>query len=823
MHFSITPYLSSLPAGSIAEKVNATLADHNAIVVTAPPGAGKSTLLPLTIHNGLASANEKIILLEPRRIAARQIAERMAQMTNTKLGEEIGYRVRFENRTSSLTRIEVLTEGMLTRMIADDPTLDGISTVIFDEFHERSLITDTALALVLETQKTIRPDLRIVIMSATIDTETICRMLNAPLIESQGRMYDIDIRYAEEATMFNCVEVTARAISRACRETEGNILAFLPGQAEIKRCAEMIQSLQNDSLHICPLYGQLSVEEQRRAILPTKDGIRKIVLATPIAETSLTIEGVTVVVDSGLCRRLVYDPRSALERLQTVRISMDMARQRSGRAGRLAPGVCYRLWTKATEARMADCREPEILSADLSSLVLDIAAWGGNDIEQLPWITPPPQANIIQANKLLLCLGAIDNNGHITPHGKRLSILPCHPRIAQMLTIAETTPLKALAADIAALLEEKDPMAQDTNADINDRITTLREIRKRKKTGTWQRIIHVAEQYRRLVHASEDNMPLSPYDAGKLIANAYPERIAIAEGNATFLLANGERVTLDTTDDLHACHTLAVASLGKRIFLASPVSEDTLQEIAISAERLLWDSKQGRVSAVREQRIGHIVLESNPIDIADRNAAMDIAVNVVKKEGLSLLNFNDDTARLQRRLATVANWHKELALPDVSSEQLLHTADSWLPMYLNGPITAAEIKRIDLTAVIWGMLTYEQQQTVERLAPTHITVPTNSRIRLDYRNGADAPVLSVRLQECFGMTDTPRVDDGSRPILMELLSPGFKPVQLTQDLRSFWNGTYFEVRKEMKRRYPKHYWPDNPLEAQAVRGVKRNT
>ena len=821
MQFSITPYLSALPAGSIAEDVNATLADHNAIVFTAPPGAGKSTLLPLTIYNGQASTNEKILLLEPRRIAARQIAERMAQMTNTKLGEEIGYRVRFENRTSSLTRIEVLTEGILTRMIVDDPTLEGVSTVIFDEFHERSLITDTALALVLETQKTIRPDLRIVVMSATIDTETICQILNAPLIESQGRMYDVDIRYAEEATIFNCAETTARTISRACRETGGNILAFLPGQAEIKRCMEMIQDLQSDTLYICPLYGQLSVEEQRRAILPTKEGIRKIVIATPIAETSLTIEGVTVVVDSGFCRKLVYDPRSALEHLETVRISMDMARQRSGRAGRLASGVCYRLWNKATEARMADCREPEILSADLSSLVLDIAAWGGNDIERLPWITTPPHANIIQANKLLDSLGAIDNNGRITPHGKQLATLPCHPRIAQMLTIAKTPTLKALAADIAALLEEKDPMAQNQSADINDRIMMLREMRNRKKAGAWQRIIHVAAQYRRIVHTGEDNTTPSPYDTGRLIANAYPERISMAEGSNIFLLANGERVTLDTTDDLHACHTLAVAAMGKRIFLASPISMETLHEMTTSTERLLWDSKQGRISAVRELRIGHIVLEAKAIDTIDRDAAMDIAVNVVKKEGLSLLNFGDDTSRLQRRLATVAIWHPELALPNVSSEHLLLTAESWLPMYLNGPITAAEIKRIDLSAVIWGMLTYEQQQTVERLAPTHITVPTNSRIRLDYRNGTDAPVLSVRLQECFGMTDTPCVDNGTRPILMELLSPGFKPVQLTQDLRSFWNGTYFDVRKEMKRRYPKHYWPDNPLEAQAVRGVKR--
>lgn len=822
MPFSLTSYLSSLPAGSIAEDVNAALATHNAVVVTAPPGAGKSTLLPLTICNAQQNSNDKILLLEPRRIAARQIAERMAQMTETSLGKDIGYKVRFENKTSQDTRIEVLTEGILTRMIIDDATLDGVSTVIFDEFHERSLVTDTALALVLETQKTIRPDLRIVIMSATIDTVNICRMLNAPLIESKGRMYDVDIIYADEATIYNCADTTARMISRACRETEGSILAFLPGQGEIKKCAELIHDLQSDSLSVHQLYGQLTAEEQRQAIMPPQDGRRKIVLATPIAETSLTIEGITVVVDSGFCRKMVYDPRCALERLETVRISMDMARQRSGRAGRLAPGVCYRLWTKATEARMTDCREPEILSADLSGLVLSIAAWGGNDTERLPWLTTPPATHLLQAKDILSNLGAIDKNGTITAHGKRLSVLPCSPRIAQMLTVANTSKLKALASDIAALLEEKDPMSKDVNADINYRITALREARRRGRHGIWQRIIHVAEQYRRLVHASEDNSPHSPNDTGRLIAYAYPERIAMAEGGNTFLLANGDRVSLDYADSLVSHNTLAVASLGKRIFLASPISDDCLREMGTSSNRLLWDSKQGRISAVQELRIGHIILESKPIENKDRDAAMSLAANIINKEGLSLLNFNDDTRRLQQRIATVANWHPELSLPDVSSERLLQTANEWLPMYLTNQITAAEMKRIDITAVIWGMLSYEQQQTVDRLAPTHIQVPTKSRIRIDYRDGADAPVLSVRLQECFGMTDTPCVDNGKRRVLMELLSPGFKPVQLTQDLRSFWNGTYFDVRKEMKRRYPKHHWPDNPLEAEAVRGVKRN-
>ncbi len=778
-------------------------------------------MLPLTIYKSLPRGQGKVILLEPRRVAARQIAERMAQMTGTVLGDMVGYRVRFESKVSANTGVEVLTEGILTRMMVGDPTLDGISTIIFDEFHERGINTDTALALALETQRVIRPDLKIVIMSATIDATAICQALKAPLIESKGRMYDVEVTYGDEATVYNCAEVVAATVCKAWRETKGSILAFLPGEGEIAKCAEMLENAFPPSTVLYPLYGRLSSKEQRAAIAPPHDGERKIVLATPIAETSITIEGVTVVVDSGSCRRMVYDPRSALEHLETVRISMDMARQRMGRAGRVSAGRCYRLWSKATEAQMQECREPEIATADLTSLVLDVAAWGGGEIEKLPWLTPPPTSNVRRAEELLLSLGAIDGRHRVTPHGEALAKLPCHPRIAQMLIKAEGNTQKALATDIAALLEERDPLSKDNDADINIRIAELRKARQRRTLGKWRHIAMIAEQYRRMIGAREDNRDIDPCDTGMLIATAFPERVAMLQQDGTYKLANGERANLDPTDSLHAYDLLAIATADRKIFLASPVDKDGLSHLTKVCERVAWDDKSGRVTAMREWRVGRIVLSAKPMESVSHDEAENIVIQVIKAEGRSLLNLSDTFLRLQQRVVTCAAWHPELDLPDVTTDGLLERADEWLPMYSGGAITAAGLRKIDMAAVLWAQLSYEQQNEVDHIAPSHVTMPTGSHIRIDYREASDAPVVSVRLQECFGMTDTPRVDNGKRPLLMELLSPGFKPVQLTKDLRSFWSDAYFEVRKELRRRYPKHYWPDNPLEAQAVRGVKR--
>ena len=769
-------------------------------------------------------------MLEPRRLAARQIAERMASLLNENVGETVGFRIRFEKNVSSKTRVEVVTEGILTRMLIADPTLEGVSVVIFDEFHERSLNSDVALAMTRESQDIVRPDLKIVIMSATIDATTICRDLDAPLINSEGRMFDVEVFNSErDIDVRNVSEEVARAVCKAHREHEGDILAFLPGQAEILRCKDFLGS-DLPGTSVIPLYGNLSSQEQRTAIMPSAKGGRKVVLATPIAETSLTINGVRIVVDSGFCKTLVFDPRSGLSHLETVRISMDMANQRKGRAGRVAEGVCYRLWSRATERRMAESRKPEIVEADLSPMMLDVAAWGGGEVMRLPWLTPPPQGNVARASRLLQMLDAVDNEGNITEIGKMLSKMPCHPRISKMLVAAKNDRMKALAADIAAVLEERDPLSSfENDADINTRIGLLRKARKNNSDGKWNRIILIANEYLRLAHVRSDNEQPDAFETGELVASAYPERIAKSfDSNGKYKLASGDNAIVNPKDDLASHEWLAVAELNAssgNVFLASPLKKESLPALTKMRDNIYWDGKKGQVFARNELYIGSLVVESRQIQGDCNKQIIKVLCEACAKEGRSMLDFSDEVERLQRRISVVASWHPELELPDLSTERILKTADEWLPFYLeNGgklKTSIIELKKIDLCAAIWAMLSYEQQRAVDRLAPSHIVVPTGSRIRVDYRQGTDNPIVSVRLQECFGLADTPCVDDGKRPILMELLSPGFKPVQLTQDLRSFWQGTYFEVKKELKRRYPKHYWPENPLEAEAVRWVKR--
>ena len=837
---------NSLPASLIANDVNETLAGNQSLVVTAPPGAGKSTLLPLTILAGQNNDGGKILMLEPRRLAARQIAERMAQMLGEEVGKTVGYRIRFENKVSKQTRIEVLTEGILTRMLVDDATLAGVSVVIFDEFHERSINSDLALALTRQAQEIIRPDLKIVIMSATIDASNICAALKAPLIESEGRMFPVEINYSTTETdkhfpysSSSIASATTSAIVKAHGEHEGDILAFLPGQGEIERCMELLGTSLSPT-EVLPLYGNLSSEQQRRAIAPSRQGERKVVLATPIAETSITIEGVRVVVDSGLCRQVMFDSRTGLSHLETVRISRDMATQRMGRAGRVAEGTCYRLWTKASEHLMAEQRTAEIEDADLAPMILDIAAFGENNVETLPWLTLPPRANVFKAKNLLMQLGAIDENGNITQLGKRMSALPCHPRIARMILATQhstfnTPHSTSLACDIAALLEEKDPLADSNNTDLSLRMSMLRSARKRKQMGRWARIAMIAAEYRRMAHANENNSDPVPEDVGLLVAYAYPERIALSANNVGgYRLASGDNVQLDSNDSQSAHSWLAIASLYSkpgntgRVFLAAPLNPNDLDESIIKErDNISWDTKQGCVTMQKERRIGKLLVDSKPIHNADKEDVIYIICEAMSKNGLSMLAWSDEQVqRLQRRVAQVAAWHPELNIPDISTEHLIANAKDWLPLYLDegGHVksTINELRRLNLAEIMWNIIPYETQVEIDRLAPTHIKVPTGSQIRIDYRQGAEAPVLSVRLQECFGMEQTPCVNDGQQPVLMELLSPGFKPVQLTQDLASFWKGTYFEVRKELRRRYPKHYWPENPLEAEAVKGVKRN-
>lgn len=869
--------LGRLPVAAIAGTLNETLRDSTAVIVTAAPGAGKSTLLPLTLLQAQWDAGSlpatlgrelparevaKIIVLEPRRVAARQIASRMAWLLGEGVGDTVGYRIRFESRVSVRTRIEVVTEGVLTRMLLDDPALEGVAVVVFDEFHERSLNTDEAFALTRQCQQLLRDDLRLVVMSATIDTSTLRDALQCPVLESEGRMFPVEVIHtAEEADAQNVSQLTARTILQAHRDHEGDILAFLPGEGEIRRVEEMIAG-SLEGTRVYPLYGLLSNDEQARAIAPSAPGDRKVVLATPIAETSLTIEGVRVVVDSGLCRKMVFDVRSGLNHLETVRVSMDMATQRTGRAGRVAPGVCYRLWSKGTEARMEAVRRPEILDADLTSLALDAALWGERDVERLPWLTPPPRASLAYARTLLQSLGALDGEGRVTPQGRALSKLPCHPRIARMLLAADTPERKALAADIAALLDEKDPLAGEGDVSVSTRLDALRRERHGGRAGRWGRIVKIARQYAEMImerHGDagslpakhcrglaarvpiadwqsasqsqalhDDNASVNPFEVGALLASAYPERIGKAwrEGVGTFQLSGGDLVAVEPSDPLAGAEWIVAASMHRKqggvgkVFLASLVDPVDLQPFATERENIFWDSKNGTVVARRECRLGNILLDSKPLAGDRREAVQHAICDAIVKEGPSMLSFSDEVQNLQRRIAFVASRHPELALPPVTGDALCQSALEWGPLFIGKATTTAELKKLDLCEVVWSRLGYDQQQAVDRLAPTHVVVPTGSRIRLEYRVGAEAPVLRVRLQECFGLTDTPRVD--GMPVLMELLSPGFKPVQLTSDLRSFWQGTYFEVRKDLRRRYPKHSWPDNPLEAEPVKGTRRS-
>ena len=820
-----------LPAAAIAEQLNAALSERHAAVVVAPPGAGKSTLLPLTMLRALPEG--RIIMLEPRRMAARQVAMRMAQLLDEPVGRTVGYQVRFERKVSTKTRIEVVTEGILSRRMTDDPTLDGVSCIIFDEFHERSLQTDLTFCLARQVRDILRSDLNLVVMSATIDAAPICRAIGGTEITCSGKMFPVDIVHANaDPAPSQIADAVAAAVSRAHREHDGDILAFLPGQADIMHCAERLADSLGPTT-ICPLYGNLPTDRQQATIAPSPEGQRKVVLATPIAETSITIEGVRIVVDSGYCRQLVYDATTGLSHLETVRISRDMARQRAGRAGRVAPGICYELWTAATDLRMDENRQPEILYADLTPMALDIAAFGETDIQAMPWLTPPPESSLREAQDELRLLHALTPDGHITALGRRMAALPCHPRIARMMVQGNDRRRKALACDVAAILEEKDVMnSNDVYTSLLLRVTALRDARRNRHLGPWGRIAKIAAEYARMANVDTDNSYVDGEEIGALVASGYPERIAMAVGhNGDYRLANGGTVSLDPADPLAGYSWIAVAALHAgshergRAFLAAPVNINDIDDLTTWYDNITWITHQGGIVAQREQRIGQLVVQTKPLTDLDKDRLTTIVCNAVAKEGQGLLDWNDDVHTLQLRVALVARWHPELSLPDLSTSHLLQHPETWLPFWIskNGRImtTTAELHKIDLTQVLWNILTYEQQQTLDRLAPMRIGVASGRQIKVRYRVGTEVPVVSVRLQECFGMTDTPTVDDGRVPVLMELLSPGFKPVQLTSDLRSFWQSAYFDVRKELRRRYPKHAWPEDPTKAAPTKGVRR--
>ncbi|MRT93001.1 ATP-dependent helicase HrpB [Ancylomarina sp. 16SWW S1-10-2] len=821
------PFSIDLPVKEIILETREHLVIDNTLIISAPPGAGKSTLLPLALMEETWLKGQKILMLEPRRLAAKSIAMRMASLMGEVVGQSIGYRIRFEKRVSKATRIEVLTEGIMTRMLQSDNALEGVGLVIFDEIHERSLHADLALALCRESQDFLRPDLRIMLMSATINSTALSDCLNAKAIESKGRQYPVDLIYTDASDVRLLPEITANIVFRAAKEQSGDILVFLPGEGEIRKC-EMLLKNQLDGFLIHPLFGMLAGNKQIAAIMPDKQGRRKIVLATAIAETSLTIEGIKTVVDCGFSRVSRFDSKSGLSRLETIEITKDSADQRAGRAGRLGPGVCYRMWSLATHLRLKEQRVPEILEADLSTLVLELAAWGVDNIQDLTWLSPPSAAAVSLAKESLHELEALENN-RITEHGRQIQKLPCHPRIAHMLLKAKEENLLPLATDLAALLEERDPLPRETGIDINLRIEALRRHRKGDRTlRPLNRIEKVAATYRQLFRINPDNGPVDPYETGVILVQAYPERIAHASPgtNARFMMANGKQAMASHQDDLAHEPWLAIAHVddrerGGKIFMASALNPQDLAPLVKENESIIWDTHKGGLVANKELRIGRLVLQSKRLTHPNEEQVVEVISKAIEKEGTSLLNFSPDFTQWQNRVMSLRKWQPDNHWPDVSTDNLLKSNREWLSPYLNRIRKVEDLKKIDLEEVLQNHLPWEKQTELDKLAPKSFFVPSGSKIKLQYQANGDAPVLAVRIQEVFGLLENPTVNQGKRSVLMHLLSPASRPIQITSDLPNFWEDTYFEVRKELRIRYSKHYWPENPLEAEALRGVRR--
>jgi len=825
------------PIQEIIPEIKQKLEGNPVIILQAPPGAGKSTILPLQLLNEKWLNNKKIILLEPRRLAARSVAERMAQLLNETAGQTIGYRVRFENKTSASTKIEVVTEGILTRMLQNDNALENLGLVIFDEFHERSLNADLALALCLQVQQLLRDDLKILIMSATINGEKLSSLLNnAPIITSAGRQYPVKVIYEGVDEKVPLHINMAKAIRKVVSEQHGDILAFLPGAGEIQRTLELFENTDTISVH--PIYGELSSQKQQEAISPHPQGKRKVILATSIAETSLTIEGITTVIDGGFARVPRFDARSGFTRLETVKITKDAADQRAGRAGRLGPGVCYRLWSEGTHIHLLPQRKPEIMEADLAPLVLELSQWGIKKMSELMWLNPPPEGNVLQAKELLNQLGAIEND-KITQSGKDLLQMPTHPRIAHLLIEAkhwqqsnDTLNFTALASDIASLLEERDPLKKEEGKDISLRVEILRKWRSGEHVNaerhSLERIERAAQSWRKLLKTNVDNATPDIFAIGKLIAAAYPERVAkrIDKNGLRYRLSNGRIVKLQEHDSLQRHEYLAIAQLDAgtgegKVFMASALNPDDLMDLAVEKQNFYWDNERGMIAGTTEKNVGSIVIQSKPIHKIPDDIRSTIICNAIKNEGLKMIGWGEKQEHLQARILSLRIWRPGENWPDVNNETLINTIEQWLPPYLLNINKRSELQNLNLNQLIISMLSWEQSQQLNVLAPESIKVPSGSMIQVHYYDDGRKPEMQVRLQELFGLTETPAVNEGKNKLLLHLLSPGYKPVQVTQDLKSFWSKTYFEVRKDLLSRYPKHSWPENPLTAEAVRGIKK--
>ncbi len=824
---------SGLPIDEILPALRSALATGRSAVVEAPPGAGKSTVVPIALLDEPWLRGGKIIMLEPRRLATRAVAMRMAATLGESVGETIGYRMRLETRVGRRTRVEVVTEGVFTRMLQSDPALEGVAAVLFDEFHERSLHADTGLAFALDSQENLSPDLRLVAMSATLDGAGVARLLgDAPRITARGRVFPVEVRWAGTGLPLlpggrDSPELAVvKAIKRAFGEAEGDMLVFLPGAGEIRRVQGMLGDI-GAHVDVLPLYGELPPGEQDAAIAPARPHRRKIVLATNIAETSLTIDGVRIVVDAGLERRSLFDPSSGMNRLELQRIARASADQRTGRAGRTAPGVCYRLWGEGAERSLAAYAPPEVVVADLAPLALDLAVWG-TEAGALRWLDPPPAATLASARELLRRLGALDDAGKVTQHGRAMQAFPAHPRLAHMLLKSQALNAAPLAAELAALLSDRDVLKGRGDSDVRTRLEAMQ--RGDVDRGTLDRIRRAQRSFLQQLDA-RDGRGASSELAGVLLAHAYPDRIGRRRpgADARYQLANGRGAVFESAQSIARQEFIVAVDLDDRdrearIRIAAPIAQDDLleqfDERIVRGQELTWDPKTESVAARRVVRLDALVLEEKPINEPPRDATAAAMLDGVRALGIDSLPWDDETldfiarAEFVRGLGRgdVADW------PPLSKDALARNLD-WLGSFLGGITRRSQLARVPLLDALRAHLSYERLRKLDELAPTHIGLPTGSRTPIDYRDD-NAPVASMRMQEVFGLAATPRIGGGTVPVTFKLLSPARRPLQVTRDLASFWKNAYVEVRKDMRGRYPRHYWPENPLEAEPTRRVK---